>query len=117
MAGFCLPPPPPFLALPGEPEVPWPRWISSFETYILASDLEDVPPARKRALLVHCLGVEGQRLLGTLGPAATYKDAVKLLGAHYSFPKDVLHLFLLFMAVMVALVGLLLTHLWITYKQ
>ncbi|KAK0135792.1 hypothetical protein N1851_028356 [Merluccius polli] len=90
MADCSLPPPSPFLALSGEPPVPWPRWISSFETYILAAGLEDVSAVRKRALLLHCLGAEGQRVFGTLGNASTYAHAVELLKAHFAAPQSAL---------------------------
>ena len=70
--------------------MPWPRWISSFETYILAAGLEDVSTVRKRALLLHCLGAEGLRVLGTLGNATTYTNAVELLKAHFAAPQSAL---------------------------
>ena len=70
--------------------MPWPRWISSFETYILAAGLEDVSTVRKRALLLHCLGAEGQRVFGTLGNATTYTNAVELLKAHFAAPQSAL---------------------------
>ena len=59
MAEFHLPPPPPFLVAPGNPVIPWKRWFESFETYLMASGLDDkaVPDARKRAILLHCLGM------------------------------------------------------------
>ena len=70
--------------------MPWPRWISSFETYILAAGLEDVSAVRKRALLLHCLGAEGQRVFGILGNASTYTHAVELLKAHFAAPQSAL---------------------------
>ena len=90
MAGCCQPPPSPFLALPGEPPVPWPLWITSFQTFITAAGLDDIPELRYRALLLHCLGAQGQRVLGTLGPAPTFAKAVELMKAHYPAPKGVL---------------------------
>ena len=33
MAEFSLPPPAPFLAVPGKPPVPWNNWLESFKTY------------------------------------------------------------------------------------
>lgn len=91
MAEACsLPPPPPFLSLPGEPPVPWRSWISAFETYILAAGLTDVSGGRKRALLLHCLGTEGQRVFGTLGDAPSYSLAVELLKGHFAAPQSAL---------------------------
>ncbi|KAG1938438.1 thy-1 membrane glycoprotein [Pimephales promelas] len=86
MADIALPPPAPFLALPGEPPIPWTRWLQSFETFILAVGLTDVSTARKKALLLHCLGAEGHRVLGTLESGATsdYDTAVELLTAHFT---------------------------------
>lgn len=91
MAEFSLPPPSPFLALPGEPPVPWTQWIPSFETYITGLGLQDLSDARLKALLLHCLGAEGQCVFGTLG----YADAVALLERHFSTPQSaLLHRFL-----------------------
>ncbi|KAJ8332628.1 hypothetical protein SKAU_G00424170 [Synaphobranchus kaupii] len=90
MADCSLPPPSLFLALPGEPPVPWSRWISSFETYILAAGLEEVLDGRKRALLLHCLGAEGQRVFGTLGTVTKYTEAVELLKTHFAAPQSAL---------------------------
>jgi len=90
MADFSLPPPSPFLALPGEPPVLWSRWISSFETYILAAGLEGVSEGRRRALLLHCLGAEGQRVFGTLGTATTFTETVELLSRHFAAPQSAL---------------------------
>ena len=81
---FSLPPPTPFLSLPGEPPVPWIRWLESFETYLAALGLEEASDPRRRALLVHCLGTEGQRIFRTLGQAKKYKEATKLLEADFA---------------------------------
>ncbi len=92
MADIALPPPAPFLALPGEPPIPWTRWLQSFETFILAVGLTDVSAARKKTLLLHCLGAEGQRVLGALESSTTsdYDTAVELLNAHFAAPQRAL---------------------------
>ncbi|KAF4105453.1 hypothetical protein G5714_013115 [Onychostoma macrolepis] len=92
MADCSLPPPPPFLALPGEPPVLWSRWLHSFETYLVAAGLDEVSTVRKKALLQHCLGAEGQRVLGTNNADndATYDKAVTLLNEHFATPQSVL---------------------------
>ncbi|KAL1277251.1 hypothetical protein QQF64_023924 [Cirrhinus molitorella] len=92
MADIALPPPAPFLALPVEPPIPWNRWLQSFETFILAVGLTGMSAARKKALLLHCLGVEGQRVLGALesGTTSNYDTAVELLTAHFAAPQSVL---------------------------
>ncbi|XP_063043258.1 uncharacterized protein LOC134437682 [Engraulis encrasicolus] len=83
---LALPPPPQFLSLPGEPPVPWVHWLESFENYITALGLSVKDDARKRALLIHCLGIEGQQMFRMLGggQAKKYKDATKLLEAHFA---------------------------------
>ena len=90
MADCSLPPPSPFLALPGEPSVPWIRWIVSFETYLLAASLDNVSDARKRALLLRCIGAEGQRVHGTFAKSTLYKDAVEHLEEHFAAPQSAL---------------------------
>ena len=87
-----LPPPPQFLSLPGEPPVPWVRWLETFENYIDALGLTEASTndTRRRALLIHCLGTEGQRIFRTLGQAKKYKDATKLLEAHFAAPQTVI---------------------------
>ena len=83
-------PPSPFLALPGEPPVPWPRWYESFQNYILALGLKDVSDARMKAILLHCLGTEGQRIFHTLGVADKYADCVALLNGYFAAPQSVI---------------------------
>ncbi|KAJ8375478.1 hypothetical protein SKAU_G00060580 [Synaphobranchus kaupii] len=87
---FSFPPPSHFLALPGEPPVPWTRWYEAFETYISVLGVEDLSAAWKRAMLIHCLGIEGQRIFKTLGAAADYADCVRLLAGHFTAPKNVI---------------------------
>ena len=64
MASIHLAAPPPFLAIPGEPSISWERWFSSFQTYLIASGLDgtSVSDERRRAILVHSLGTEGQQI-------------------------------------------------------
>ncbi|XP_077519781.1 uncharacterized protein LOC144129488 [Amblyomma americanum] len=66
MSIFGLAPPPPFLPVPGRPAVAWPQWFRIFENYLLASEASDCTPDRRKALLLHSLGVEGQRIFYTL---------------------------------------------------
>uniref|UniRef100_A0A1I8I2H3 B9 domain-containing protein 2 n=1 Tax=Macrostomum lignano TaxID=282301 RepID=A0A1I8I2H3_9PLAT len=61
MADFSLNPPTPYLASPGEPSCPWPRWKSQFAIYSTATELDKTSEARQMAVLRHCLGPEGQR--------------------------------------------------------
>ncbi|KAL7879761.1 hypothetical protein SRHO_G00020150 [Serrasalmus rhombeus] len=66
MALLGLPPPPAFLETPGDPSMTFSSWIRMFDNYILALGQDDIPDKRKRALLIHCLGTEGQRIFYTL---------------------------------------------------
>ena len=61
-----FPAPAPFLAAPGEPTTPWATWISQFDNYLLAIGGDSFPVARQKAILLHCLGCEGQRIHSTL---------------------------------------------------
>lgn len=80
----------PFLALAGEPAIPWSLWHESFKTLIAAMGPTDSPDARWRALLIHSLGNEGQHILRTLGPTTTYADCVVLLAGHFAAPQSVM---------------------------
>ncbi|KAH6944819.1 hypothetical protein HPB50_005364 [Hyalomma asiaticum] len=64
-----LQPPPPFLPSPGHPAVPWDQWKQAFQTYMVASGASDLPTERRKAILLTCLGMEGQRIFSTLTPA------------------------------------------------
>ncbi|KAL1481242.1 hypothetical protein MTO96_034581 [Rhipicephalus appendiculatus] len=60
MIGLCL-----FRA------IPWTRWIRLFENFLLASGAADLPAPRRRALLLHCQGPEGQRIFDALPTTPT----------------------------------------------
>lgn len=61
-----VPAPSPFLQTPGEPAITWSNWMKTFDNYLLAVGLDEAKEeARCRALLISCLGVEGQRILYT----------------------------------------------------
>ncbi|XP_049269959.1 uncharacterized protein LOC119385471 [Rhipicephalus sanguineus] len=64
-----LQPPPPFLPSPGHPAVPWDQWKQAFQTYMVASGASELPAERRQAILLTCLGMEGQRIFSTLKPA------------------------------------------------
>ncbi len=84
MAEFSLPPPSPFLPVPGEPPILWASWFDGFTVYLEAMDYTDISDRRKIALLCHCLGAEGQRIYRALGHAETYEEAVALLANHFT---------------------------------
>ncbi|KAJ1090233.1 hypothetical protein NDU88_003368 [Pleurodeles waltl] len=54
--------PPPFLATPGEPPIPWKQWKKTFNTSMLAIGGDRYSPLRRQAILLHHLGVEGRRI-------------------------------------------------------
>ncbi|XP_038063014.1 uncharacterized protein K02A2.6-like [Patiria miniata] len=84
-----IPPPPFFLVTPGTPPVPWTQWRGMFETYTVASAANTYPAVRKRALLLHCLGTEGQRVFHTLPQENAgenedeFDSALRVLDRHF----------------------------------
>ena len=85
MAALNLSQPPSFLQNVGEPPVPFKAWIRTFENYLLAMSESELPEARKRALLIHCLGAEGQRLFYTLTVADDkYATALEALSDFFT---------------------------------
>ena len=68
-------PPSAFLPTPGRPTVPWETWKQRFSTYLLATGGDAFAAERKRAILLHCLGEEGQRIQETLPPAVKQEDS------------------------------------------
>ncbi|KAH7985029.1 hypothetical protein HPB49_026642 [Dermacentor silvarum] len=72
-----LQPPPPFLSSPGHPVIPWEQWIQAFKNYMVASGASDLPAMRRKAILLNCLGLEGQRIFQTL----TSEDDPRLLAS------------------------------------
>lgn len=66
MALLPLHPPSPFLEYPGEPKLNFSAWMWQFDNYLLAIGGDKFLDEWKRALLIHCLGTEGQRLYNTL---------------------------------------------------
>ncbi|KAM7287927.1 uncharacterized protein ISCGN_031618 [Ixodes scapularis] len=63
----ALPPPPPFLAVPGPPPLAWPAWKETFMSFLGAAGLEGVDPKRKKQILFSLLGIEGQRIVSAFG--------------------------------------------------
>ena len=51
-----------FVPTSGKPSLPWSIWIRTFTNYIDAAGFSELEDKRKKALLLHCLGIEGQRL-------------------------------------------------------
>ena len=84
--------PAPFLPQPGEPQTDWRTWLSAFDMYMTASGLSssDIPQERKRAILIHRLGLEGQRVFTTLGVAETYSATREKLTEYFGGKKNVM---------------------------
>uniref|UniRef100_L7LT66 Putative tick transposon n=1 Tax=Rhipicephalus pulchellus TaxID=72859 RepID=L7LT66_RHIPC len=97
MAFAGIAPPDPFLPTPGRPAQTWSRWHDMFKVYLLASGASEFSSERRKALLLHSLGPEGQRIFNTLtvlqaktedekGTGATsdvYDSAVEALAKHF----------------------------------
>ena len=64
-----------FLSEPGEPAVHWNQWENAFKNYLLAIGTDSFNAERKRALILHCIGLEGQHIFNTL-PEITDEDNV-----------------------------------------
>ncbi|XP_064470125.1 uncharacterized protein K02A2.6-like [Ornithodoros turicata] len=77
----------------------WPSWKKAFRNYLIASGLDSESSGRRKAILYHCLGSEGQRIFDLLplpdSPAATsvgststvpdeMEFALQVLDAHYA---------------------------------
>jgi hypothetical protein len=75
-----------FLELPGEPPVKWTVWLAMFKDHLLAYDLDEVPEAKKIAILRTSLGAEGYRVCLDLCPEPdiSYNDVVARLGNRFS---------------------------------
>ncbi|KAJ1113166.1 hypothetical protein NDU88_001421 [Pleurodeles waltl] len=58
--------PPPFLATPGDPPIPWKQWKKIFNTYMLVIGSDRYAPPRRQAILLHHLGIEGRRIYENL---------------------------------------------------
>ena len=81
MALSRIHPPPAFLQTAGEPSVPWKDWLEAFDQYVIATGIVDSGEGkpRLRSLLTHCLGLEGQRILGTARTVTSYDELRTLL--------------------------------------
>ena len=71
MPNYDVPTPAPFLPQPGRPARPWHLWRDYFvDVFLVAAGGDDKPisPKVSKALLISCLGEEGQRIFNTLPP-------------------------------------------------
>ncbi|MEQ2170347.1 hypothetical protein GOODEAATRI_034587, partial [Goodea atripinnis] len=85
--------PAPFLPCSGEPTVPFSTWGKMFENSLTAIHAtgNSWSDARRRALLIHALGFEGQRLFYTLPNVGTlYNEAMTALELQFAPKVNVL---------------------------
>ncbi len=69
------------------PLIPFKTWSQIFENYLLVirASGDDWPNAQRRAVLLHCLGTEGQRFFYSLLNTGTdYDSAMAALLVHFS---------------------------------
>lgn len=92
-----------FLPCPGEPAISFKTWVRMFENYLLVihANGDEWPEARRRALLLHYLGSEGQRIFHTLpntgdslaaaiaAPKEHFMLTVNVVVEHHTFRKRV----------------------------
>ncbi|KAK8376405.1 hypothetical protein O3P69_009801 [Scylla paramamosain] len=66
---------------PGKPTCTWTDWEHQFETFLVTVGGNDFTAIRKKALLLHSLGAEAQRVLHSQPPAikATGVSQAKML--------------------------------------
>ena len=92
-------PPPPFLQSPGEPPIKWTDWFRAFNTYLGAIDGMWFRPERKKCLLLHSLGIEGQNILehlpqyvheGDGDQLDEFQETVKTLEQHFHKPPNLI---------------------------
>ena len=81
-----VPVPTPFLHSPGEPPIAWDTWIRTYDNYLLDVGLDaSKEEPRCRALLISCLGPEGQRILYTFDSSdvSTLSDLKKSMHSYF----------------------------------
>ena len=85
MAVVITPLPPAYLQCLGEPAMPFETWLKIFENYLFAIDMEGEkwPNNQQRAVLLHSVVTEAQRIFYTLPETGTtYAHAVAALRSH-----------------------------------
>jgi hypothetical protein len=85
-----VPPPPPFLETPGVPNIPWRTWIEIFLNYLTAIGLSTTTEeSRARAVLLSCLGAEGQRIYyGFSSISTSFEQTKTSLAAYFEGPSS-----------------------------
>ena len=66
----------------------WEKWKKAFQYFLGASGITN--DARKKAVLLHMIGLEGQEIFETLSPTGdSYEHALEALGDHFSVRKNI----------------------------
>ena len=86
---FNRPAPEPFLPDPGKPRVPWKDWIRLFNNYMTATNYAELASNRKKAILLHLIGLEGQTVYYSLRDDTqiannTYEQVLQCLENHFA---------------------------------
>ena len=86
---FNLPAPRPFLPDPGKPRIPWKDWIRLFYNYMTATNYAELASNRKKAVLLHLIGLEGQTVYYCLRTDTqiannTYEQVSQCLESHFA---------------------------------
>ncbi|CAG0893006.1 unnamed protein product, partial [Cyprideis torosa] len=85
-----VPPPPPFFETPGVPNIPWRTWIEIFLNYLTAIGLSTTTEeSRARAVILSCLGAEGQRIYyGFSSNSTSFEQTKTSLAAYFEGPSS-----------------------------
>ena len=87
---FQAPPPCEYLSSPGQmPKLTWRQWYADFLVYGEASGWDEWSAARRKALLLHCVGAEARRLYRAVESSVGPGDDVKAESAGESSQDDV----------------------------
>ena len=71
--------PPIFLQIPGKPSGPWGNWRQCFQDYLRATQLLSYPDEDQLCALRQLLGVEGRRILASLGTSPQIDSCADVL--------------------------------------
>ena len=81
-------PPPKFLPAAHPPPIPWNEWRPLLETYCDAIDFDDFADKKQKAILLNCLGTEGQKRFSKLLDATYPQGATEYTKALLKLEKE-----------------------------
>ena len=79
-------PPPKFLPAAGPPSIPWNEWRPL--TYCDAMYFDDFADKKQKAILLNCLGTEGQKRFSKLPDATYLQGATEFMKALLKLEKE-----------------------------